>query len=88
MVLKAITRGPWGDAPHTYQTWYQPYDTPETIQPAVDFCLSQPVTGLCTAGDTRLLPLVLAACEHYALLSPDAQTALVARAAQDTPLFT
>lgn len=88
MVLKSIARGPWGDLPHAYHTWYQPFDTLETIQPAVDFCLSQPVTGLCTAGDTRVLPLMLRACEQYRPQTDAAQAVLIASSASLTPLFT
>ncbi len=88
MVLKAIARGPWGEQPHAYETWYEPFDTPETIRAAVDFCLSQPITGLCTAGDTRLLPLILQACERFRPLSEAEQAELIASAAELTPLFT
>jgi predicted aldo/keto reductase-like oxidoreductase len=88
MVLKAIARGPWGEQPHTHDTWYQPFDTPSTIQPAVDFCLSQDITGLCTAGDTRLFPLVVAACERFTRQSPVQQAELIATAGRYTPLFT
>ncbi|NLG26708.1 MAG: aldo/keto reductase [Chloroflexi bacterium] len=88
MALKTIARGAWGDQPHSYETWYQPWDTAETIQPAVDFCLSQPITGLCTAGDTRLLPLVLRACERFQPQPLAAQHTLIAACAQEAPLFT
>jgi aryl-alcohol dehydrogenase-like predicted oxidoreductase len=58
MVIKTITKGPWGDKQHTATTWYEPFDKNDEIQRAVNFALSYDVTGLCTAGDTRVLPLV------------------------------
>jgi aryl-alcohol dehydrogenase-like predicted oxidoreductase len=87
MVIKSIARGPWGEQSKTHNTWYQPFGEPERIQPAVNFALSQDVTGLCTAGDTSLLPLVLQACARFTPLTPAEQEALVASAAEYQPLF-
>jgi len=87
MAIKSVARGPWGVQAHTHHTWYEPFNRPELIQPAVNFVLSQPVTGLCTAGDPRLLPLQLAACAGYARLPAGEQEALIASAAQIEPLF-
>jgi predicted aldo/keto reductase-like oxidoreductase len=88
MVIKSITRGPWADGqPHTHTTWYEPFSDHEHIQPAVDFALSQPVTGLCTAGDVTVLPLMLQACENFQPMDQAAQETLVASAGEYTPLF-
>lgn len=88
MIIKSITRGPWGDRPHTHTTWYEPFTEAERIQQAVNFALSQPVTGLCTAGDTRVLPLMLDACAKFTPMSTDEQEALIASAVEYQPLFT
>ncbi len=69
MVIKSITKGPWGEKQHTATTWYEPFDQMDEIQRAVNFALSFDVTGLCTAGDTRILPLVLKACENFKPMS-------------------
>ncbi len=83
MVIKAVARRPWGDREHTYNCWYEPFDTPETIQPGVDFALSQPgVTGLCTTGDVHILPMFLEACQNFTPLGADKQEALIASAGQ------
>ncbi len=88
MIIKSITRSPWGDLPKTANTWYRPFDTAEQIQTAVNFALSQDVTGICTAGDTKILPLVLDACEHFTPLTAEQQEVLIAEgAAQHQPLF-
>lgn len=87
MIIKSITRGPWGDRPETHTTWYRPFTEPEEIRRAVDFVLSHDVTGICTAGDTRLLPLVLEACERFTPMTAEERDALVASAAAYEPLF-
>ena len=88
MVIKTVARGPWGDRPPTHDTWYEPFTEAGAIQQAVDFALSQDVTGLCTAGDVRVLPLVIQACQHTRHLAEPEQEALIASAAEYTPLFT
>jgi aryl-alcohol dehydrogenase-like predicted oxidoreductase len=87
MAIKAITRSPWNGREQSYTTWYEPFDQPEAIQRAVNFALSQDVTGLCTAGDTRLFPLMLAACQSFTPLTESEQAALVAGAGEFEPLF-
>ncbi|MGA7672262.1 MAG: aldo/keto reductase [Nitrolancea sp.] len=63
MVIKAIAQRPWPEgAPHNYDTWYEPLDRQEFINAAIAFVLSFPeVTGLATAGDIHLLPLIVEA---------------------------
>ena len=87
MIIKSITKGPWGEQTKTHNTWYQPFTDAEHIQQAVNFVLSRDVTGLCTVGDTRLLPLVLRACDSYTALSESEQAALIATAEAYEPLF-
>src|SRR5262249_863320 len=87
MIIKSITRGPWGDHPHEHTTWYRPFTEPNKIHKAVNFALSQDVTGLCTAGDTRLLPLVLEACQNFPRLSADEQENMIASGEVYEPLF-
>jgi len=87
MVIKSITRSPWGDLPETHTTWYRPFTEPDDIRRAVDFVLSHDVTGLCTVGDTTLLPPVLEACERFTRMDADACAALIAEGAGLEPLF-
>jgi aryl-alcohol dehydrogenase-like predicted oxidoreductase len=87
MIIKSIAIGPWGDVYHTvYTVGYAPWDKPEEVQQAVNYVLSHDVTGLCTVGDTRLLPLVLQACENFTPLTPDSQAALETHA-EEQKLF-
>ena len=87
MIIKSITKGPWGDKPKTHTTWYEPFGDREHIQQAINFALSQDVTGLCSTGDTDILPLFLEACENFTRLSAAEQEALIATAVEFEPLF-
>ena len=87
MVIKSVTRGPWGEKEKTHTTWYEPFTDMEHIQPAVNFALSHDVTGLCTPGDVRVLPLVLKACENYTPLSGEEQERLIDAGRAYQPLF-
>jgi hypothetical protein len=51
------------------------------------FNLSQPVTGAISAGDARLLPMILEAAERFQPMDEAEQAALVATAAEYEPLF-
>jgi aryl-alcohol dehydrogenase-like predicted oxidoreductase len=87
MIIKSIARGPWGDKVKAYNTWYEPFTDIECIQAAVNFVLSQDVTGLCTAGDTRLIPLILDACDNYKTLNKAEQAELIESAINFESLF-
>jgi len=88
MIIKTITKAPWGERQHTANTWYEPFDQMDEIQRAVNFGLSYEVTGLCTAGDTRILPLVLEACKNFAPMNETQREEMIQSAKQYEPLFT
>ena len=87
MVIKAITKAPWRERKHTATTWYEPFDQMDEIQKAVNFALSYEVTGLCTAGDVRLLPLMITACENFTELGHDQMEEMIESGNQYEPLF-
>jgi hypothetical protein len=87
MIIKTVARGAYGDQAPTHNTWYRPFTDPALVQEAVNFVLSQPVTGLCTPGDAVLLPDVLRACENFLELDDAQQESLIATAASYHPLF-
>jgi aryl-alcohol dehydrogenase-like predicted oxidoreductase len=88
MIIKSVTRGPWGDGPHEFTTWYRPFDDPAGIRRGVDFALSYDVTGICTAGDVHLVPMVLDACESLTPMSAEEREILIAeQAPRYEPLF-
>ncbi|MGD8403698.1 MAG: aldo/keto reductase [Anaerolineales bacterium] len=88
MVIKTVTKGPWGDKEKTATTWYEPFDQMEQIQEAVNFALSYEVTGLCTAGDVNVLPMVLEASQNFSQLSQSQREAMIQSGDQFEPLFT
>lgn len=87
MVIKTWTRGPWGDKEHRYHTWYEPFDDADMIEQALRFTLSQPVSGAISAGDARLLPMILDTAERFHPMDETEQARLVGSASQYEPLF-
>jgi len=87
MVIKTVTKGPWGGKEKTATTWYEPFNQQDEIQRAVNFALSYDVTGLCTAGDIHVLPMVLKACEHFTRLNDDETGEMIQLGQQYEPLF-
>jgi len=87
MIIKSVTRGPWGNKKQKYRTWYQPFDKIKHIQPAVDFALSRDITGLCTVGDPGILPIMLDACENFTPMTISEQDDLMASASDYDELF-
>ena len=87
MAIKTITKAPWGDRPHTATTWYEPFDKMDEIQKGVNFALSYDVTGLCTAADIRILPMVIQACENFRPMDNDEIEETITSGAQYEPLF-
>ena len=87
MIIKSVTKAPWGERPHTATTWYEPFEQMDEIQRAVNFVLSYEVTGLCTPGDTRILPMVLKACEDFTQLDASEREEMIESSNQYEPLF-
>jgi aryl-alcohol dehydrogenase-like predicted oxidoreductase len=86
MTIKAVSRRNWPEqAEHAYTTWYEPYDTQARITAAVSWVLAhEEVTGIPTAGDVRLLGMLLEA--ERTRISPDeAERRLADDAAYSSP---
>lgn len=63
MAIKAVSRRNWPRGEEQrYATWYEPFDDQRHITAAVAWMLSHPeITGIATAGDVRLLTLLVQA---------------------------
>ncbi len=64
MTIKTVARRNWpgGGSEGPWTTWYEPWADQERITATVAWVLSHPeVTGLATASDVRLLPLIIEA---------------------------
>ena len=59
MLIKAVARNLWrAGEERRFATWYEPLDEQSTIDAAMAFALRRrEATGVCTAGDVRLLPM-------------------------------
>ena len=87
MCIKSIARRPWGDREHTYRCWYEPFDDQETIDRAVRFVLSQPITGIPHASDLRLMRKVIDAAERFKPMSEQEQAALLSEGSEYSSIF-
>lgn len=73
MTIKTVSRRNWrSPEDRRYATWYEPFDDQERITAAVAWVLSHPqITGIPTAGDVRLLPLLVRAEAEASAMSVD-----------------
>jgi aryl-alcohol dehydrogenase-like predicted oxidoreductase len=85
--IKSLSKGPWGDKPKIYSTWYEPFDTQAEIDLAVQWVLSQPGFFLNTVGDTTLLEMVLQAAEKVDTAVSQASITKKMSAINMEPLF-
>lgn len=86
MTIKTVSRRNWpeGDA-QGYTTWYEPYDDQAHITAAVSWALSHDeITGIPTAGDVHLLPMLLEA-ERHRIPVADAEAQLARDPAYSSP---
>ena len=89
MTIKTVARRNWPDpqGEQRYTTWYEPLDEAERIRAAVSWVLSHDeITGLATAGDVRLLGLIIAA-ERDRLDATAAEEALLGDAEYASPFL-
>ena len=85
--IKAITRAPWGEQPHTAATWYEPLRDQDAIDLAVHWVLGRPGVFLNTVGDIDILPLALDAAERFQERPSEEAMAAMAEAQTLEPLF-
>jgi aryl-alcohol dehydrogenase-like predicted oxidoreductase len=81
MTIKMIARRPWPSEDRRYTTWYEPFDDQRHITAAIAWLLNghPEVTGLATAGETRLLRRVITAERERAEVSVEDAEALLGR---------
>jgi aryl-alcohol dehydrogenase-like predicted oxidoreductase len=89
MFIKALARNLWRDGEQArYATWYEPLDEQRAIDAAVAFALSRPAaTGIATAGDVVLLPMMIEAERRAAGTTPVEAAAELARVPDMEPPF-
>jgi aryl-alcohol dehydrogenase-like predicted oxidoreductase len=87
--IKTIARNLWPTTEAaTYATWYQPMDEQAYVTAALSFVLARPgIAGICTAGDVRLLPLLIRAERDRHRLSRDEALSVLAGLTDYEPPF-
>ena len=89
-IIKAIARNHWRSSERAaYATWYEPLDEQARVTAAVAFVLAHPeVTGICTAGDVRLLPAMVRAERERASVSDEEIASALSSVTDYGSLFT
>jgi aryl-alcohol dehydrogenase-like predicted oxidoreductase len=85
--IKSISLAPWDGREQTVGTWYEPLREQDDIDLAVHWVLGRPGVFVNTAGDVRLLPLVLDAATRFESPPPDAAMDELAARRGLVPLF-
>jgi aryl-alcohol dehydrogenase-like predicted oxidoreductase len=80
-LLKATAKTAWGDRPHDFTTWYEPFTAAEDVDRAVAWALNQPITTICSAGDLSLFETICDAAERYDSIDDAAQRTLLSQQA-------
>jgi aryl-alcohol dehydrogenase-like predicted oxidoreductase len=88
MTIKTVSRRNWPEgSTQDYATWYEPYQQADRIRAAVSWVLAhEEITGLATAGDVRLLGMIIEA-ERSRLDPSDAELALMDDAEYSSPFL-
>jgi hypothetical protein len=88
-LIKAVARNLWRTGErHRFATWYEPLDERSTIDAAMAFALGRrEATGVCTAGDVRLVPKQIEALERIASIPIDEAAATLERVPDLEPPF-
>jgi predicted aldo/keto reductase-like oxidoreductase len=88
MTIKTVARRNWPTDDKTYATWYEPFDEQDKIDAAVAWSLSHTeITGIATAGDVRLLPMMIEAERRAPSTSRDEAAAVLQRAHEHSSPF-
>jgi MarR-like DNA-binding transcriptional regulator SgrR of sgrS sRNA len=80
MTIKMIARRTWQEGEEkSYDTWYRPFDEQRYITAAIAWLLNghPEITGLATAGETRLLRQMVTAERERADLSAEDAAAIL-----------
>lgn len=88
MAIKAVAKGTWSgpEAARKFQTWYEPFVTPDEIQKSLWFTLSQDIDSAVLPGDFRLWPTLLDAVDRFHSLDEAALKEIVAMSEPYRPL--
>jgi len=86
-LIKTLQYRPWGDRPHTSDTWYEPFTEQPQVDLATHWALSRPGIFINTAGDIRVLPKVLDAASRFEKAPSDLEMQQLMKATAAEPLW-
>lgn len=86
--IKSMLHRPWGEDPHTRNTWYRPLEEQGDIDLAVHWILAQPGLFLNSTGDIHILPRILSAAGRFSAPPADADMQAMLQRLGMQPLFT
>lgn len=85
--IKSMCRRPWGDRPHTRNTWYQPLEDQAAVDKATHWLLGHPGVFLNTSADTHVLPKILDAASRFEAAPSDEQMKELVKQQEMEPLW-
>ena len=86
-VIKTNQRRNYGDEPHTFATWYLPFDTQPEVDLAIHWALSIPQVFINTSGDIHILPMIINAAGNYRGRPSDEQMECMIQEQAASPLW-
>jgi len=88
MAIKAVAARPWGDRPHTTNTWYEAYTAADDVARGVRFALSvEGVHAFCTPGDVGVAAVAIEAANRFEPLDAAARAAAERAVAAEEHIF-
>jgi aryl-alcohol dehydrogenase-like predicted oxidoreductase len=89
ILIKAVARNLWrAGEEHRFATWYEPLEEQSAIDAAMAFTLGRrEATGICTAGDVRLIPMQIEAEGRAAAIPIEEAAATLERVPDLEPPF-
>ena len=85
--IKALARGPLGEAVNPFATWYDPLTESKAIATAIGWVLKNPEVFLNSTGDITLLPTLLQKASERVLVPSDEEMKALVSEQGMKPLF-
>jgi aryl-alcohol dehydrogenase-like predicted oxidoreductase len=88
-LIKTAQYRPWADpdAPHFATTWYEPFADQASLDLAIHYALGHEGAFINTAGDLRILPMILDAASRFEAAPSEAQMQELVRSRAAVPLW-
>ena len=86
-MIKTAQRRPYLEGERSHDTWYKPFETPETVRLAIQWALGQPGKFINTPGDIHILPMVLEAASMFEGKPSDAEMEAMLKEQAAEPLW-